>query len=565
MSVFLAQSSNKRNMRFLCKFSVTMLALICLYTASFHYIMLLEGREFSMITGLYWTLTTMSTLGFGDITFESDFGRFFSIIVLFSGIILFMMMLPFIFIRFIYQPWLEAHNQSIVPHALPVNTSGHVLILGADDIALNVLERLRQFHVPSYIITPDQQTAIALFESGMPVMLGALDSSDTYLNAQVRQARLVVALQDNLKNTNIAATVRDVSPDVQLVASVSNENAADILLLAGCNNVFNFTSMLGRVMGRRVFAGKLESNIIASFDDLHIAEAQTGNTPLVGKSLLQLNLRAKLGVNVVGIWQGSEFMNAHPDIVIDEGAVLLIAGNKENLEKFDAFIQSSTQKKDETDPEKNPVLILGGGKVGLAVVENMIGRGIPFILLDKKPSVAKNDDPRFVLGDAEDINALRLAKLEEAHSIVITTHDDDLNIYLTLYCRKLRPEIQIIARCNLSRNIKALYSAGANLVMAISSLASHYVLNAITPDKTYMLTEGLNIFRVSMPPGLVGKNLRNSDIRKTTRCNVVAMQRDGNIRANPDPDMPFEDGDELIIIGSQEAEQGFLQRYPLAS
>jgi hypothetical protein len=59
-----------------------------------------EGRDYSWITGLYGTLTVMSTLGFGDITFQSDVGRAFSIIVLLSGIVLLLIMLPFAFIRF---------------------------------------------------------------------------------------------------------------------------------------------------------------------------------------------------------------------------------------------------------------------------------------------------------------------------------------------------------------------------------------------------------------------------------------------------------------------------------
>lgn len=39
-----------------------------------------EGRYHSWITGIYWTLTVMTTLGFGDITFTNDIGRLFSII-----------------------------------------------------------------------------------------------------------------------------------------------------------------------------------------------------------------------------------------------------------------------------------------------------------------------------------------------------------------------------------------------------------------------------------------------------------------------------------------------------
>lgn len=51
--------------------------LVTVYSTLFHYIMAWEGREFSWVTGYYWTLTVMSTLGFGDITFESNLVRIF--------------------------------------------------------------------------------------------------------------------------------------------------------------------------------------------------------------------------------------------------------------------------------------------------------------------------------------------------------------------------------------------------------------------------------------------------------------------------------------------------------
>lgn len=558
MAVFMAQSGSKRNMRFLVRFALGMAFLIVAYSLAFHYIMRLEGRDYGFVTGFYWTLTVMSTLGFGDITFASNLGMLFSILVLFSGILLFMMMLPFIFIRFIYQPWLDAHKRSAVPKELPKSTRNHVLVLGTDDIALSSLARLRQYQIPAYIVTEAQDEAIALFEQGIPVMQGEIDSSDTYQKARVSSAAMVVALRGDLKNTNIAATVRDISARVPITSSAVRVNAEDILRLAGSDHVFNYTSMLGEAMARRVFAGNLESNIIASFEGLHIAEVQAGGTALVGKSLRQLNFRAWLGLNVVGVWQGSDFMGAHPDTSIDEGAVLLLAGTKSQLARFDEEIKPSRS----LASARHPVLIIGGGKVGHTVAANMEGRGIPFRLLDKSPSVVKAGDEHFILGDAEDINSLREAGIEDAHSIVITTHDDDLNIYLTLYCRKLRPETQIISRCNLSRNIKALYGVGANLVMAISSMASNSIVNLLSPDKVFMLTEGLNIFRMPMPSGLAGKSLRTSNIRQDTQCNVVAMRRNDEMLVNQDPDDPFQAGDELIMIGSVEAERKFLGKYP---
>ncbi|MCL1889174.1 MAG: NAD-binding protein [Desulfovibrionaceae bacterium] len=559
--VFMFKENNKRHLRFILRFILGMLLLIFLYSLIFQQIMRLEEREYGFWDGVYWTTSTMSTLGFGDIVFQSALGRIFSILVLFSGVLFFMLLMPFIFIRFIYQPWLEAHKQSKVPRGLPEGLRDHVLILGVDDIALQITDRLIQHKIPCYLMVSEQHMALSLFDQGLPVLHGETDNPETWIAAQLRKAAMVVLLQDNLKNTSIAALVRDLAPSVLLASSATSEHAEDILQLAGCSQVFNFTRMLGEAMGRRVFAGKRDSNIIAWFEDLHIAETRAGDTPLVGKSLRQLNLRVQLGLNVVGIRQGRDFSSAHPDTVIDESMVLLLAGQRDNLEKFGEYMRPMLDNLEEAEAG-NPVLVLGGGRVGMAVVDNLNRRALPFTLLDKNPARIKKDDPRFVLGEAEDIQCLREAGLEQANSVVITTHNDDLNIYLTLFCRKLRPEIQVIARCNLVRNIRPLYQAGASLVIAISSIAANSIMNILIPDKIFMLTEGVNVFRLPLPPALHGQTLRQSGIRQQSNCNAVALCRDGKMLVNMDPDMAMENGDELILIGSREAEQDFMKRFP---
>ncbi|MHC4587851.1 MAG: ion channel, partial [Planctomycetota bacterium] len=63
----LRQRRAKRNIRLLLRFFLVLIALVTVYSTLFHYIMMWEGREHSWLTGFYWTLTVMSTLGFGDI------------------------------------------------------------------------------------------------------------------------------------------------------------------------------------------------------------------------------------------------------------------------------------------------------------------------------------------------------------------------------------------------------------------------------------------------------------------------------------------------------------------
>jgi K+/H+ antiporter YhaU regulatory subunit KhtT len=126
----------------------------------------------------------------------------------------------------------------------------------------------------------------------------------------------------------------------------------------------------------------------------------------------------------------------------------------------------------------------------------------------------------------------------------------------------LRPDIQIISRATLDRNINVLHAAGADLVMSHSSMAANTIINILTPGKVLMLTEGLNIFRHKVHSLLAGKSLLESGIRENTGCSVIAFIRHGNLHPNPDPSEILAADDEMIMIGTIEAEKSFASRYP---
>ncbi|CAK7072853.1 MAG: hypothetical protein DELT_01966 [Desulfovibrio sp.] len=559
MAFFLAEQSNQRNLKFMFRFMLMVMLLIVLYSVIFHAIMTMEGRgaDYSAITGLYWTLTVMSTLGFGDITFNSDLGRMFSICVTLSGILLFMLVMPFTFIRFVYAPWIEAQNQAMVPTKVADDVENHVIVTGTDSVALSVVDRLRQYSIPYVHVLPNHTQAFERFDKHYSVMHGELDSPQTYVQARVEKAALVAALCDDLKNTNIAATVREISPTVRIAGSVEHEESTDILQLAGCNYTYHFAQMLGDALARRVQLPNMRSNTIAVFGDLSIAEAPAQHTPYVGKTLKATDLRSRFSLTVVGVWHGKKYIPAMPDTVIEEGATLLLAGTAEQIRHFDGHLVRTTES------ENGPVLILGGGRVGLSVAKTLEKRGLDFRLVEKIPELVPAGDERFIVGSGADIDILRKAGIETTHTVIVTTHDDDLNIYLTIYCRKLRPDTQIISRATLDRNVESLYGAGANLVMSHATMAANTVTNLLRPGRVVMLTEGLNIFRVNTPRTLIDVSLMDSNIRQDTQCNVVAVASPSGMHISPNPADKLEAEDELILIGTAEAEQAFMEKYPL--
>ena len=140
---YMSNRTSQRNLKIVFNFLLILFLLVFIYSILFHYIMLLEDKEYTWITGFYWTLTVMSTLGFGDITFHTDLGKIFSIIVLLSGVVLLLVMLPFTLIEFFYVPWIKAQTFTRVPRNAPDAMKGHVILFQYDQITSALIEKLK--------------------------------------------------------------------------------------------------------------------------------------------------------------------------------------------------------------------------------------------------------------------------------------------------------------------------------------------------------------------------------------------------------------------------------------
>lgn len=556
ISYFFQRESTKRNIRQLVKFLLVLTALMTVFSVIFHYLMALEGKDHSWITGFYWTLTVMSTLGFGDITFNSDLGRLFSIVVLLSGMIFLLTLLPFTFIKFFYAPWIEAETRRRTPRELPPETRDHVIITSFDSVIMALIEKLADHRIDYVVVVDDFKRALELYDAGIRVAVGDVDDPETYRKLRVDHAALVVATNRDEINTNITFTVRELSEKVPIITSADSPYSEDILLMAGSTKVLQIYDILGRSLAAWTVGGDCRANIISRFDELVIAEFPAMGTPLVGKALAESKLREDLGVTVVGIWERGKFMIPKADSLIQRTSVLVLAGSEKNLTAFNdvyAFYHICQLAAD-------PVLIIGSGRVGDTIVERFKERDTPYLVIEKNPRRLQ-DEEHYVIGDAADIRTLQRAWIDKAPAALVTTHDDATNIYLTKYLRSLRPDMQILSRSNLDRNVSTLHRAGADFVMSYASLGANAIFNFLKNEDMCMLAEGLNIFHLRAPESLVGKNLAQSGIRRITDCSVVAVKEDGVLSINPDPQKPIKHNAELILIGTDEGEGKFLKAF----
>ncbi len=519
----------------------------------FHFIMEYEGQYHSWITGFYWTLTVMSTLGFGDITFTSDLGRAFSVIVLISGMLSLLILLPFTFIQFFYAPWLEAQSRARAPRELPKGTSNHIIVTHYNPITRAFMKKLEQYNYTYVLLERELAKALEYHDEGYSVVFGEIDDPETYKKLQVTEASMVVTAGTDMVNSNICNTVRELDEDVTIVSTADSADSIDLLKMAGCNHVIRMGEMMGRALSRRTIGQDSRVHVVGRFDQLVIAEAMAYQTPLVGKTLKESRLRENMGINLVGIWERGNFTKPHPDLTIKNESVLIMAGSPEQLRAYDECmaIYRATS---------SPVIIVGAGRVGRGIAEAFDERGLNYRIIDKNPDRIKNDD-RFILGSAEDFSVLEKAGIKQAPCILVTTHDDDMNIYLTIYARKLRPNIQVISRSTLQRNVSTLHRAGADFVLSYATMGANAIFNILERNDILIIAEGLNVFTVKAPPSLSGKSLIESQIRQLTGCNVLALRKDGQQNINPDPDVTITEECELVMVGTDEDEVKFMELF----
>ena len=552
---FFQHKTARRNLATLWKFFAFLLLIICVYSVCFHLLMMYEDRYYSWITGFYWTLTVMSTLGFGDITFHSDFGLLFTMIVLISGVLFLLIILPFTFIQFFYAPWLEAQESARSPRKLPESIRDHVIITCVDPVTTRLIEYLNRQNIQYYILTDSSQEASALLDQGYKVVVGEPDRPETYRRVQVDRAALVVVTNDDLISTNISFTIRQVSQDVPIVTNANHEHSIDILEFSGNISVYEFMKMLGESLSRRAHGVGSGAAVIGRFDDLLISELPVRYTAIEGMTLAESGIRQSTGVTVIGIMDEGRFGAPNPRSVIEPHAILMLAGSTSQLKAFEeAYPVTYTQ-----DPDKPQVLILGGGRVGQVAAQTLAEHGIKYRIVEKRAVRADGPHNEFtILGDAADINTLKAAGIESAKSVIVTTHSDDMNIYLTFYCRQLRADIQIISRSILERNVSKLHMAGADLVMSYSSLGAGVIFQLLRPNEVSLFTEGLIVMNKKAGTDLAGKSIMESGIREKTGFSIIAIRREDRLTVSPPP-TEINEQDELIVIGTAENEKLFTE------
>jgi len=530
----------------LLRFGVLLALVVALFSVTFHVLMAHEGQRHDWFTGIYWTLTTMTTLGYGDIVFQSDLGHVFSMVVLITGVILLLIVLPFAFIRFFYAPWLEAQLKTRVSTRVPPHLAGHVIICNYDAEADELIEQLAHAGIGSVVVESDPVRAASMHADKVPVVRGELGARATYESCAFERARLLLANSTDVINTNIVLTAREVSERVPIVATAVSPKAEAVLELAGANQVVLTTRRLGRHLANRVPVGSVRALTVGRYRTVSIAEFPIRNTRLGGLTLRDAEVRTQTGVTVFAVAKRGHLEPGLPNTELREDCIGLAVGSPRQVRALSGYLGGSVSG-------AGRVVVIGGGPVGCQVARALERRGASVRIVERDPQLRESIaevTTDVLIGDMTDDRVIKRAGIRIAASLVLTTNDDATNIFLAVYCRKLNPDAIIVSRITHPSNVEAIHRAGADFAVSDSQIKIQSVLAAVRGTEPMILGEGLDMFTAEVPRSLEGTPLLDSGILARTGLAVVAIEGNGVVDPHPRPERELSRGERVLFVGT---------------
>jgi Trk K+ transport system NAD-binding subunit len=528
----------------------------------YSYYPLLENKPLSWSESLLFVVESMTTVGYGELLpFSSEITRLLAIQIMLSGVIMIFVVIPLLL-----APFLTTLLAPSPPRRTPHRLSGHNVVMGYDELTRSVIDSLAVSDHDIVIIEQDKGKALEIathYRRRAYVIWGDYDDPDTWSAAHIDGARFVVICMDERQTASIVLGIRELV-EGKIISIVDKLSFNRYLHYAGADYVLSPKDTTGRLLARHAILnpnGDTEPDIpgldrsSVSFQDAAGQELRLINIPLVFgckaafKSLSELHLFERFGIIVPFLWKAGKFIpSPKDDMVIDNTTSLYLFGRVESI---------VSALKEEFNPEGCAdalAVIAGFGDVGAAAYHKLEASGVSCIVVDSKKQEVEQ-----VIGNAEDEEVLKNARIEEARFCIVALNDDNVNIFTTLMARNLNPVIRILARANEPASVEKLYRAGADYVALLPMIGGQIIARIILADLVTILLELPNndlaiLKQLSTTyPNRLQWFIQKSGVR------IIGIEGPGRSIVSPRPDEVLMDGDAVIAVGNTEQIKRFIR------
>jgi len=239
---------------------------------------------------------------------------------------------------------------------------------------------------------------------------------------------------------------------------------------------------------------------------------------------------------------------------------------------------------------KNHVVICGCGRVGKNLSMILETHQIPFVVIELNANIIEDLALRgipHIYGDSLSPIVLKKANLKDASILVLTMPDPLSAISVAEFARKINPNIKMVARANRTDDIRLFQEASVNGIVQPEFEASaeitrlvflsmkrpatelHKALEQIRTRRYAIFQPDVGELDLSetfpqfgedqmgiwfdiQKNEVLGKSIRDLNIRENTGATVTALKRGDHTLAFPEPTLVLEKNDKVYVVGTYE-------------
>ena len=298
-------------------------------------------EDYSLLDAVYMTVITITTIGFKEVHPLQAHGRIFTIFLALSG-----MVLTLLYVGLLTQFIVEGRFSRIfgrrkVERAV-ARLKNHVVLCGAGRIGSLIAQELKKEKAPFVIIERNTEKFNRMLEEGHLCIHGDASDEKMLKLAGIERAKgLLFALAKDSETVFAILSAKQLNPELYIIARAIEVGAEKTLNMAGANRVVSPYQSVSNRMVNAVLRPTVVDMFDLTFVDENFHLTMEGinvsrKSFLASRSIIDLNFRADFGLTIVAINRadGKVILGPGPNDVIEAGDVLIVAGQKSDVEKL---------------------------------------------------------------------------------------------------------------------------------------------------------------------------------------------------------------------------------------
>lgn len=302
------------------------------------YMLLLDLKP---MEALYFTIVTLTTVGYGDIVPKSASAEIFTVLFILGGLLI-ALYSSSVLIGSIVEGEVQGAMMRRRDLRRIQKMKEHTIICGFGRIGRDLAQSFAREKVPFVVIENAEASFVEGEQRGYTMLRGDATLDETLQQAGIDQARNVLpVLASDADNLFIVISARQLNPRLHIVARATDEAAGHKMKRAGADQVIRPLHLGAQHLAQAILRPAVMDFMFLSgrsSDENYALEeiAVMGGSDLADHSLGTLGREILKGIIVVGIKraQGDLVFNPRGDTTVHEGDKLVAIGAIEDMERL---------------------------------------------------------------------------------------------------------------------------------------------------------------------------------------------------------------------------------------